>query len=64
MKESKNIKCMLLGIAIFVLAIWCLLCGSLDDVPLLLGVGVVLPLPGIVCVIFGFISSDEGTKES
>ena len=63
MKSQKSIKKMLLGIALLVFSVWCLIYGYLDQFTVVIYAGVLLHWIGIILVILGFVSSDGENEQ-
>ena len=63
MKSQKSIKKMLLGIALLVFSVWCLIYGYLDQLTVVIYAGVLLHWIGIILVILGFVSSDGENEQ-
>lgn len=52
-------KHMLLGIFLMVLSIWCLVYGKLDELPIVMFLGLLLPLIAVVFFVGGFSSKKK-----
>ena len=63
MKSQKSIKKMLLGIALLVFSVWCLIYGYLDQLTVVIYAGVLFHWVGIILVILGFVSSDGENEQ-
>ena len=63
MKSQKSIKKMLLGIALLVFSVWCLIYGYLNQLTVVIYAGVLLHWVGIILVILGFVSSDGENEQ-
>ncbi len=59
MKGAKNIKLMLLGIALLVFSVWCLIYGYLDQLTLVMYLSIILHWVGLGLAIYGFVVSDS-----
>ena len=63
MKSQKSIKKMLLGIALLVFSVWCLIYGYLNQLTVVIYAGVLFHWVGIILVILGFVSSDGENEQ-
>ena len=59
MKKQKSVKRMLLGIALLVFSVWCLIYGYLDQLTVVVYISVVLHWVGLALAIYGFVASDD-----
>lgn len=64
MNNSKSMKRMLLGIALLVFSVWCLIYGYLDQLTVVIYISIILHWIGLILAIVGFVASDDKSDQA